>query len=109
MITIPLFDFPAFKIEIELDNIPYILSFQWNTMGEFWSLTFYDNNNILLLSGIKLVLNYELISDYHDLNLPSGELYIIDPTGNDSPIVYDDFLNSRLELIYVEESERDSV
>jgi hypothetical protein len=109
MIAIPLFDLASFTEEVILDDVPYRLTFQWNSRGEFWSMSISDSNNILLLSGIKLVINFELISEWHAIDLPAGELYIVDPTGSDAPIAFEDFGNGRLEIVYVSEAERASV
>jgi hypothetical protein len=109
MLSIPLYGLASFSEQVTLDGSTYTITFQWNSRGSFWSMTFADSNNTIILSGVKLVVNYELISSWPDRGLPPGELYILDPTGDDSDAQFDDFGNGRLEMIYVTEVERVSV
>lgn len=105
METIPFKEFPSFIEEITLDNVPYRLFFNWNTRGEFWSLIFQDKENNDL-AAIKLVLEYELISNYPDYGLPPGNLYVVDTTDSTDKIGRYDFVNNRaLQLVYVPEDE----
>jgi hypothetical protein len=105
MIVIPFKEFPSFTEEITLDNVPYRLSFNWNTRGEFFSLIFQSREEENL-AAIKLVLEYELISNYPDYGLPPGKLYVVDTTDSTDNIGRDDFTNNRaLQLIYVPEDE----
>ena len=59
MVTIPFAEFPAFTQEIILDNVPYRFSFNWNTRGEFFTMSIADRDEVKLLSGIKLVMDFE--------------------------------------------------
>lgn len=104
MVTIPFFEFPAFTQEIVLDNTPFRFSFNWNTRGEFWTLIIANRDQVPLISGIKIVIDYELISKYPGRSLPPGELYAIDPSGELEKIGRNDF-QDKAKLIYVTESE----
>jgi len=105
METIPFKEFPSFTEEITLDNVPYLLSFNWNTRGEFFSLIF-QNREGINLAAIKLVLEYELISNYPDYSLPPGNLYVVDTTDSTDNIGRYDFVNNRaLQLVYIPEVE----
>lgn len=106
MQIIPFQEFPSFTEEITIDGTPYLLSINWNTRGEFWAIRFQDRERNILAAGIKLVLEYELIANYPDRGLPPGHLYVVDTTGDRSPVGRYDFQNDReLNLLYVPEDE----
>jgi hypothetical protein len=100
--------FASFSEEVILDNVPYILVFKFNTLGEYWTVAFYDRNSQVLISGIKLVLAYELLSQHRGRGLPPGELFVIDTT-EDFDRVTRNNLGDSLSLIYVEENEVDTI
>ena len=108
MVTIPFTEYPAFSEEVDLDGTSYKLSFVWNSRGEFWTLTFADIDGDEILSGIKLVLNYELLQEFHYLPIPPGFLFVLETTNNqtNARVEYDDFTGERaLQLVYVTEAE----
>jgi hypothetical protein len=105
MITLPFLDFANFNSEFELDGNPYVFQFNWNSNGGFWTMKISDTSQNVLVSGIKLVLNYEHIKRFVDKDLPPGELWVRDPSDNNSPIEQYDFLNDRCFLTYVTEEE----
>ena len=103
MIQLPTTEYPCYTMEFNLDGVTYIFKFNWNTRGEFWTLSIYDTNKAVIIEGIKFVLNYNVFADYKHLGIPQGDLYIVDLTNNMSKIKYEDFTNERqLALIYRE-------
>lgn len=107
-IIIPFSEFPAFTQEIVLDNIPYRFTFNWNTRDTYWILSVADRDEVKLISGIKLVMDYGLIRRYPGRNLPPGELIVIDPSGEIERAERDDF-QDKVNLIYITEDEFASV
>jgi hypothetical protein len=106
MLQIPFIEYPAYTKEIVLDSKSYIFSFVWNTRGEFWTLSIADINKVTIINGIKIVLNYNLLQDFHHLDVPPGDLYVLDLSTNVSKIQYSDFTNERqLVMIYQELSD----
>lgn len=104
MVTIPFSSFTAFTEEIILDNTPYRFLFNWNTRGEYWTLSIADRDETPLVSGIKLVMDFELLGTFPGHGLPPGELYVIDPSGELAKAGRNDF-EDKVSLIYVEEDE----
>jgi hypothetical protein len=106
MLKINFIDYPSYTNEVILDNKSYIFKFVWNTRGEFWTLSILDTDKNIILSGVKFVLNYSLLSDYYHLDIPKGSLYVIDLTDNNNKIAFEDFNNERqLSLIYATEAD----
>lgn len=108
MVKIPFTQFPAFSEEIILDNIPYRFSFSWNTRGEFWSMIIQDRSEVVLIAGVKLILNFPLLFMHPGKNLPPGELWVIDTTESLERIGRTDFENN-VSLIYLTEEENATI
>jgi len=105
MKVIPFKAFPDFTETITLDDIPYRLRFKWNHRGEFWSMRISENDGTIIASSIRVVLNYEMIASYADLELPPGKLFVTDPGGVVKSIAKLSLSSDVLQLIYVSEDE----
>ncbi len=106
MITIPFNTYPSFFTDVILDDETYRFKCSWNTRGEFWALSIYNTEDVLIVAGIKLVVGYDLLRTCRHLDVPQGLLIIIDDADNYEKIGYGDFSNDRkLALIYVSKDE----
>ena len=106
MQQIPFIDYPCFSEDIALEGVSYTFEFTWNARGEFWTMAIYNSEKTLVVSGIKLVLKYDLLKGRHHLAVPTGALYVIDPSEGTVKIAYQDFINTRaLMLVYLTEAE----
>lgn len=105
MISIPFFEYPSFTEELEIDGTTYILKFNWNSRFSFWTISFYDVAQNPIVTGIKIVLNINLLAQFRAYAVPSGELRAVDASGNNRRIAQKDFVNGRLLLIYASEEE----
>lgn len=106
MLKIPFNTYPRFSQDVLLDDETYRLKCEWNSRGEFWALSIYTPEDVLIVAGIKLVIGYDLLRACRHLAVPQGILIAIDNAENYEKIGYGDFSNDRkLELIYVEESD----
>lgn len=104
-VTIPFQPAAAFKQSVTLDGGEYVLSFYWNTRGEFWSMNIADANENMIISGIRLTIGYPLKIQHPQLTLPPGEFIIIDKSEKtfETEPGRDDFVEGRnLELQYIE-------
>lgn len=111
MVNIPFIQFPAYTEQLILDDESFIFQFIWNTRGEFWTLSILDPDLTPILTGLKLVLNFEHFAPYKHLAIPPGELYVFDlDPNNKTKIGFEDFTNARaLQLIYALEGELVSI
>jgi len=91
---------PSYREEITFGDTPYILIFNWNTRGQFWSLDILDREENDILTGIKLVNQWEFLGMFADERLPKGKLYVVDIKGKMDDIVYDSFINGQCVLIF---------
>ena len=103
-LVIPFKDFASFEQEVQLDNVPYRILIDYNVMFEYWTISFKDRNLNEIVSGIKLVLSYDLLEQYPGRGLPPGQLFVIDTTGDIDKIDRDNVIE-KLALVYIPEDE----
>lgn len=94
----------SFIESVTLDNKIFELHFDWNVRDEHWTMTIRDKNNQVIVAGIKIVANYELISMYRYLDVPPGYMMAADMSGQGLDPGFDDF-GTRVLLMYISESE----
>lgn len=69
------------SLSIELDGNPYRLRLAWNVRAESFALDVSTADGTPILTGIKAVANYGLISRHKSTLLPRGELYLVQDSG----------------------------
>jgi len=100
--------FASFSEEVTLDNVPYLLTFNYNIRFDFWTVSFKTRDETAIADGIKIVLNYELIRKYPELGLPPGALFAIDTTGKEERVSRYN-LGDTVQLYYLSEDEVDAI
>jgi hypothetical protein len=104
MITIPTRALAASTISVTLEGIPYLFTFKWNVRGAYYTLDISTRDAVLLVGGIKVVINSGLTRKFPGPGMPPGELLAIDASGGNAPITFDD-LEERVELVYMTDEE----
>ena len=56
---------------VNLEGQEYIFRFIWNNRDASWNMDILMPNNVSVIMGIKLTVNYELISRYIQENVPA--------------------------------------
>lgn len=88
-----------YTFSCELDKTTFNFGFEWNDRDSGWYMSLADVNQVPLLSGRRIILNYPLINLYRNEALPLGDLMAIDTTGMDTePGLLD--LGDRVKLTY---------
>jgi hypothetical protein len=87
-----------FDYQVELDSTIYNMSIYWNDREEHWYMDIYNEDQLALLLGAKLVQSYDMLKDYNDVRLPPGLLLYFkaatdaaetaDSLGTDYTLVY---------------------
>ena len=108
MISIPVFSDPSHSETVVVDGAKLQLGFDWNTRGEYWSMSI-SVANIVALASVKLCLGAPLIQNYRIPSLPSGEFVVFDPSFEKSGIDKDDFADGVVYLVYLTEDEVDAL
>ncbi len=85
----------------QLDGRDFMFRFVWNQRDGHWSIDLADQDSIAIASGIKLVINRDLLATVVDDRRPPGTLVVIDLLGtNDVDPGFAD-LGDRFALEYV--------
>ena len=106
MIEIPITDYPDFSEDIELDGVPFRFAFIYNSRGDYWTMTVADSNGNIIVAGLKVVIDYELIKSYGLFRtvLPAGLIFPVDPSEKTLRVGRDD-LPTNVKVVYVPEDE----
>lgn len=109
MFVVPTFQNRSSKytIEVELNSEVFRLRFIWNSREQSWYMDILDQDDIEILTGIKLVINYELLLQYEAYdNLPKGEFILWDLEKNPKTggVTFDNF-GRRYQLIFFTDEE----
>ena len=106
MIKISMVDKNSFVETVMLDDTSFRLRFNWNDYSGFWTVDICDNNNVDIVNGIVVVLNFPLLQQYRrHADLPDGELLAVVNDSTVSSITRDDFINGKVSMIYIPKEE----
>lgn len=92
-------EFASFKIKTDIEDVSYILRFDWNTRTERWYIGIYDSDENAIQIGIPMNVDCDLISRFAETELPPGILILLDTSGLHSEAGRDD-LGDRCVLLY---------
>lgn len=67
---------------ITLEGRAYLLSFNWNTRGNFFSMSISKEDSTPIAEGIAMRLGTALFAKYQLVDLPPGDFFLWDTTGN---------------------------
>lgn len=95
-------DIPAYDMSVTLDGVLYYLSFEWNERGSFWTMTIADQNQVILVAGVRMVTNIDLLLRHKNIGLPKGVFILLDTSGKNQDPAADNF-GSTVLLFYREE------
>lgn len=101
-------EFSNFREEVSLEDSIYRFEFTWNWRAEQWTMRVLDIDDNPLVSGIPLVLNFNLFAQYPGRRLPGGEFYCIDTTEKEKKITREN-MGDLIQLCYIPEAEVDTI
>lgn len=94
-------DIASYKFSIILEEITYFLEFKFNKRIERWAMNLFDSDNNLLLAGITLLHNVDLIGRFQNEALPPGKFIMFDTEDAEKSPTRDE-LGTRVKLLYQE-------
>jgi hypothetical protein len=107
MVLIPFQPFSNFRQSLLIEEVVYILDFQWNTRNNSWYMSIFDADLILIIAGLRLSVLFDLTYKYRYIhNIPTGVFYVIPNNSNDlSELKFDSFTNESHGLYYLTKEE----
>jgi hypothetical protein len=96
-----------FTFDIEIDGRLYNWEVYWNEREETWYFDLFDEDQIAIITGVKLVINYNLLSSYADARIPAGAIMFLNE--NDNVVPTADNLGVDFNIYYFTEEEVNAV
>ncbi len=101
ILAIPTSDVPFYTQRTDLGRLDYLLTFVYNQREACWYLTLADIQETVLVSGVKIVCDWDLLQQKSDLRLPPGFLMAISNTLDNTPPDVDELGEGlRVQLYY---------
>lgn len=88
-----------FGFSTELEGVTYSFSWRWNDRDGAWYLEIGDGSGVVLITGIKVVVDKFLLGGSNLEGLPSGDFIAIDTTGRELDAGFED-LGRRVQVHY---------
>lgn len=91
----------SYRMTVTLDGSDYVLDFEWSQREACWYISVLDQNETPIATGIKIVVEWDLLRlCVHDAR-PPGKLVAHDTSGQGIDAGFDE-LGTRVELLYFE-------
>jgi len=95
---------------VALDGVVYRLVFTFSTRRLAWDMTIGQQDGTVLVAGIKLLPNIDLLNRHKNVLLPKGRLYAVDvEEGSDATRPDKNQLGTKLRILYFTEAEMDAI
>ena len=95
-------DLASYRFSVDLNEESFEFLIEWNTRDEAWFITISDTDGIVILAGIKVVVNWLLTRLFRLSGLPRGDLIAVDISGTNEPCARHDF-GVRVKLMFIED------
>jgi len=95
---------------VALDNVVYRLTFVFNTRCLAWHMDIATQDGTIIVAGIKLMPQIDLLFRHKDTRLPPGRLFAVDvEDGEDALRPEKSELGTKMRLMYFTEAEVDAI
>lgn len=84
-----------------LGGNPYRIRIVWNERFAYWSLSILTADESPIVTNVKMVEDYPILSQFKDRRLPTGQLYAIRENGANTRTAFDE-LGVNVNLYYLE-------
>lgn len=95
---------------VALDGNVYRMKFEWNTRTQSWAFDFATIDGTVIIAGIKVLPQINLLARHKDVRLPKGYLYAFDEIeGDHAERPTKSQLGNKLKLYYITQAEVDAL
>ena len=98
-------ELPNHSLVVSLDDTDYRMTLWWNTRDARWFLSVALADGTALVSGVAVVVDYQLLQRFASVDLPPGMLLAVDTTGNGVEISQQSDLGDRVRLTYIPQAD----
>lgn len=62
------------QMQVTLTEVGYTLEFEWNAINQYWVMAIYDSSDNPIVTGLKIVNNYDITSEIVATGMPLGNI-----------------------------------
>lgn len=95
---------PVYDYRIALSQNVYRLQIRWNTRTKSWYLRLFDSTDTVLISGVRMVIEYPLMWRHTGRKPKGGTLWLADMEDTGRECGYND-LGHRCKLFWIPEED----
>lgn len=78
-------DLPSYEFQLDLEGSLYTFRFRFNRRMERWIMDVLDENDLPLILGTPLHIDWDLLRRFQNEGLPPGNFYLVDESGEGKP------------------------
>jgi len=95
---------PAYRFSTSMAGNVYLFDVRWNARDDAWYFDMSDDQNVPIVSGVKIVLGILLGGRSRDPRFPDGAMFAMDLTGKGEEAKLED-LGIRLVVLHITSDE----
>ena len=96
----PVDGYPHQTGQVQLGDALYTVGWKWNARDRAWYFTLSDVDSVPIISGVRVVLNINLLNGASDVRRPKGAIVVVDPSNKlGEPGLFD--LGTRAKVVYI--------
>jgi hypothetical protein len=98
--------YPHQTAQVQLGDT-FVVTWRWNARDGVWYFGLTDVDSVPIVSGVRVVLNVDLLGGVSDSRRPDGPVVVVDSAGRaDEPGLLD--LGKRVKVVFIPRAELSS-
>jgi hypothetical protein len=103
----PVDGYPHQTAQAQLGDVFFTVEWRWNGRDGAWYFALSDIDAVRIVSGVRVMLNMDLLLGVSDARRPDGVIAVVDPAGRSiEPGLHD--LGTRVKVVYIPRAELSS-
>lgn len=104
LLPMPADGYPHQTAQVQLGDTFYVVAWRWNTRDSAWFFSLSDVDGVAIVSGVRVVLNTDLLRGVSDTRKPDGVMAVVDPGGRATEPGLTD-LGARVKVVFIPREE----
>ncbi len=100
LLPMPVGGYPNQTVQAQLGDAFYVVGWRWNARDGAWYFSLSDVDGAPIVSGVRVVLNVDLLSSASATGRPKGAIAVLAPSGSATEPGLTD-LGTRVKVVYV--------
>jgi hypothetical protein len=91
--------YPDKRLDVTLDDVPFRVRWLYSERAGVWTFYLSDSADQPIVSGVRVVLNVDLLDGVADERRPPGPLLVVNPSGDEEPTL--ETLGNGVSVVYL--------